>query len=378
MFEETRRCPRVSSALLGTGGECGTREGVYGSLSKGCQGGGDRWSYGLSLVQIRHQPPHLLQSLRLHEDVVLGQEESGYFGEFSHRGAVGVGNNGAQAVQRVVQVVHPPSLAGVDAEPQGPLLLALLSEGPSGLVVPKWRAPFPGLQRVEAILVVARVFPAALVGLRGLPGEEISGRCKREPAGASSTMASAKPEGWLPVALRQVEERVVADGLKQILFVDIHFLFQSRFWPGKVYRASFILILYPSFCFGNCSVFSRSSLQELLFPRSSSPSSLLSSVSAVTLQEGGCESEASTCIHLLCTLRSPLVARIAHVPQHFSNCARWDRSARVPFVRSVSSRASFLPSLALGRLWLALCPACKLVGARGPSGLSARPIRGAF
>ena len=224
VFEESRRCPGVSSALLGTGGECGARERVDGSLSKGRQGGGDGWSYGLSLVQIRHQPPHLLQSLSLHEDVVLGQEEGGYFGEFSHRGAVGVGDNRAQAVQRVVQVVHPPPLPGVDAEPQGALLLGLLGERAPGLVVPKRRAPLPGLQRVEAVLVVARVLPAALVGLGGLAGEEVGGRREREASGASSTMASSEPEGWLAVALRQVEERVVADGLEQVLFADIHFL----------------------------------------------------------------------------------------------------------------------------------------------------------
>ena len=42
VFEETRRCPGVSSALFGAGGECGARERVDGSLSKGRQGGGDR------------------------------------------------------------------------------------------------------------------------------------------------------------------------------------------------------------------------------------------------------------------------------------------------------------------------------------------------
>lgn len=195
MFEDSRRCSGVSGALFGTGGERGARERVDSSLSEGRQRGGDGRGYGLSLVQIGHQPPHLFQSLRLHEDVVLGQQEGGYFGEFSHRRAVGVRDYGAQAVQRVVQVVHPPPLSGVDAEPQGALLLGLLGQRPPGLVVHERRTPLPGVQRVKGVLVVARVLPAALVGLGRLSREEVGGRREREAAGAPSAVAGAKAEG---------------------------------------------------------------------------------------------------------------------------------------------------------------------------------------
>lgn len=195
MFEQTRWCPGKRAALFGTGGERRARERVNGSLSKGRQSRGDWRGDALSLVQVRNQPPHLLQSLSLHQDVVLSQEESGYFGEFSHRGAMGVRDDGAQAVQRVVQVVHPPPLAGVDAEPQRPLLLRFFGKGPPGLLITEGGPPLPGLQRVKAVLVVARVLPSALVGLRFLPRQEVGGRCERVPAGTSSTMASAKAEG---------------------------------------------------------------------------------------------------------------------------------------------------------------------------------------
>lgn len=290
MFEETRRCPGISGALFGMGGKSRARKWVDSTtLSKGCQGGWDRWRYGLSLVQVRNQPPHLLQGLSLHQDIVLGQEESGYFGEFSHRGAVGVGDDSAQAIQCVVQVMHPPPLPGVNAEPQRPLLLGLFAEGPPGLIVPKWRASLPRLKRIEAVLVVARVLSAALVGLRGLPGEEVGGRCEREPSGTPRDCAGAEPEGWLAVALRQVEERVVADGLEQVLFADIHFLFQSSFWPGKVYSSAcfsiLTLVLKTVFCTHVVLSKSCGFLGVSLF-------SLLSSVSVVILQERGCESEA--------------------------------------------------------------------------------------
>lgn len=223
VFEEGGRAPGISGALLGAGGERGARERVDGGLSKGRQGRGHGGADVLSLVQVRHQPPHLFQGLSLHEDVVLGQEESGDFGEFSHRGAVGVGDDGPEAVQGVVQVVHPPPLPGVDAEPQGALLLRLLGQSPPGFVVPKRGASLPGVQRVEAVLVVAGVLPAALVGLGGLSRVEVGGRREREAAcGAAGAVARPEAEGGLAVALRQVQERVVADGLEQVLFAGVH------------------------------------------------------------------------------------------------------------------------------------------------------------
>ena len=47
---------------------------------------------------------------------LLGEEESGDLGELSDGGRVGVGDHVAEFVERVVQVVHPAALAGVNAD----------------------------------------------------------------------------------------------------------------------------------------------------------------------------------------------------------------------------------------------------------------------
>ena len=55
---------------------------------------------------------------RIFTDYVVGllcEEEGGDLGEFSDGGRVRVGDHVAEVVERVVQVVHPPTLAGVDA-----------------------------------------------------------------------------------------------------------------------------------------------------------------------------------------------------------------------------------------------------------------------
>ena len=66
--------------------------------------------------QVGDQLPHLLQGVTLHQDVVLGQQQGRDLAELPHRGRVGVGDDAPQLVHRVVQVVHPPPLAGVDGQ----------------------------------------------------------------------------------------------------------------------------------------------------------------------------------------------------------------------------------------------------------------------
>ena len=47
-------------------------------------GRGEDWERNSSGVrQVTHQLPHLLQSVPLHQDVVLGQQERGYFAQLS-------------------------------------------------------------------------------------------------------------------------------------------------------------------------------------------------------------------------------------------------------------------------------------------------------
>ena len=51
--------------------------------------------------------------------LLLCEEESGNLGELSDGGRVCVGDHVAKIVERVVQVVHPAALAGVNAERHG-------------------------------------------------------------------------------------------------------------------------------------------------------------------------------------------------------------------------------------------------------------------
>lgn len=149
------------------------------------------------MVKVSHQPPHLLQSLGLHEDVVLGKEQGGNLREFPDGWAVGIGDDGPEAVQGIVQVVHPPPLSGVDAQPQGPRLLGLLAAelAPVGVV----------LALLVAVLVVPGLLVAAVPGV----GVEVEGRRRCVIARRIRT-AEGAVEG-MPVALCQGQVGVGGD-----------------------------------------------------------------------------------------------------------------------------------------------------------------------
>ena len=66
--------------------------------------------------EVSHQLPHLLQSVPLHQDVVLGQQQGGDLAELPHRGGVGVGDDAPQLVHSVVEVMHSPPLPSVDGQ----------------------------------------------------------------------------------------------------------------------------------------------------------------------------------------------------------------------------------------------------------------------
>lgn len=91
-------------------------------VAEGGRRGGHDGGHG-RLVEVVDQASHLLEGRRLHEDVVLGQQEGGYLRQLPDRRTVGVRDDGPQLVQGVVQVVHAATFAGVDAEtdePRGP------------------------------------------------------------------------------------------------------------------------------------------------------------------------------------------------------------------------------------------------------------------
>lgn len=67
--------------------------------------------------QVRHQLPHLLQRVTLHQDVVLGQQERRNLAELPDRRRVGVGDHVPQVVKGVVQVMHPSPLSRVYGKP---------------------------------------------------------------------------------------------------------------------------------------------------------------------------------------------------------------------------------------------------------------------
>ena len=69
--------------------------------------------------QVGHQLPHLLQSVGLHQDVVLGKQQSGNFTQFADRGRVGIGNDGSQIVHSVVKIMHSTSFPGIYRQPLG-------------------------------------------------------------------------------------------------------------------------------------------------------------------------------------------------------------------------------------------------------------------
>lgn len=134
-----------------------------------------------------------------------------------------VGNHRPQAVQRVIEVVHASPLARVNTQPKRSLLLRLLGESARVLLFVEPRASLSRLEVVEAVVFIAGLLSATFVRLSCLTGEEIRGRCEGVAARTSSTMASAEAEGGLSVALRQVQQGVVADRFQQVFFADIHF-----------------------------------------------------------------------------------------------------------------------------------------------------------
>ena len=110
-----RRRPRREhggSVLPGETGRPCLETGVGRVRVKGSSGGGRG-----PLVEVDDESPHLLQGVSLHEDVVLGQEERGDLGQLAHRRAVRVRDDAPELVQRVVEVVHPAPLPGVDVQP---------------------------------------------------------------------------------------------------------------------------------------------------------------------------------------------------------------------------------------------------------------------
>ena len=64
--------------------------------------------------QVRHQLPHLLQRVALHQDVVLGQQQGGDLAQLPDGGGVRVRDHVPQLVQGVVEVVHPATLPSID------------------------------------------------------------------------------------------------------------------------------------------------------------------------------------------------------------------------------------------------------------------------
>ena len=59
----------------------------------------------------------MLLRVYLHEDVVFGEQEGGDLGQLADGRSVCVRDDGAQLVQRIVQVVHSTAFARVDSQP---------------------------------------------------------------------------------------------------------------------------------------------------------------------------------------------------------------------------------------------------------------------
>ena len=71
---------------------------------------------GGSLVHVADQSPQLVERPRLHQDVVLGEQQCRDLGEFAHWRSVRVRNDGAQFVQCVIEVVHSTPFTSVDTQ----------------------------------------------------------------------------------------------------------------------------------------------------------------------------------------------------------------------------------------------------------------------
>lgn len=64
-------------------------------------------------LEVSDEAAQLVQGVGLHEDVVLGEQEGGYLRQLAYRRGVCVGDDAAQLVQCIVQVVHPSPLTCV-------------------------------------------------------------------------------------------------------------------------------------------------------------------------------------------------------------------------------------------------------------------------
>jgi hypothetical protein len=54
-------------------------------------------------------PSQFLQSIGLHQNIILGQQQSSYLGQFPHRRTMSIGNNSSKFIQGIVQIVHSSS-----------------------------------------------------------------------------------------------------------------------------------------------------------------------------------------------------------------------------------------------------------------------------
>ena len=153
-----------------------------------------RRCWGAGLVHVGDEPPHLLQGVSLHEDVVLGQQQSGYLGELTHGRAVRVRYDGAQFVQCVVQVVHPTSFASVDRQSNrltfaflgGPARLGCLAVGLLLLVVLTQHQVGDGVGEVQAAAETAAALVAGAVAGAGLAVLGAPGGRAVQPAAATA------------------------------------------------------------------------------------------------------------------------------------------------------------------------------------------------
>ena len=123
-----------------------------------------RGSDGRRRVDEGDEPAHLLESIRLHEDVVLGEQQCRDLGEFADRRTVCVRDDRAQLVEGVVQVVHASPLPRVDAQSSPPLVLRLPGPRRSSPVVVAQSLQVR-LRRAATAVVLAATRRAPWVGI---------------------------------------------------------------------------------------------------------------------------------------------------------------------------------------------------------------------
>lgn len=208
---------------LGGGGHGGTlrqpgvaQEGldvearVSAHRGHGLDGQRDGRGAGLRL-QEANEAPQLLEGVGLHEDEVLGEQQRGDLGQLAHRGRVGVGDDGAQLVQRVVEIVHAPPLARVDVEAHQ-LALARLGLAPGGAATRRAGA-VPLLRRPVGVVLVGSVLVRLGPRVRHVELHVAAAHVDAEAAAATATAGGrtagagrAAPRGrHLVAAGREVE-----------------------------------------------------------------------------------------------------------------------------------------------------------------------------